>query len=87
MRNFISYGGWGGVPKGTLPHHTDKDKEGRMRVRKRAFRKGRKKKKVDWNKPYRPTTYDLERDPTLKEQRPPFNWKMYREFKAKEKNR
>jgi hypothetical protein len=50
-----------------------------MRVRKR-------KKKVDWKRPYRPTAYDIERDPALAEKRPPFNWKMYREIRAKERN-
>jgi hypothetical protein len=51
-------------------------------------KRGWKKKRGGWKKPYKPTAYDLERDPTLAEERPPFNWKMYGKIKAQErKNR
>lgn len=45
--------------------------------------KGMKNKR--W-KPYKPTAYDLHRDPSLAEQKEPFDWKSYREFKAQERN-
>jgi hypothetical protein len=48
-------------------------------------KRGWKKKRRDWKKPYKPTPYDLERDPTLAEERPAFDWTNYRQFKARER--
>ena len=45
--------------------------------------RGWKKKERDW-RPYKPTAYDLERDPSLAKEKPPFDWKNLREFKNKE---
>jgi hypothetical protein len=52
-----------------------------MRKQNWSRHRGWKKRKVDWSKPYKPTAFDIERDPTLTEDRPPFDWRGYRDFK------